>query len=88
MGCLQARCIAVRKILRNLSVRVQERDLLMCRDHVLDLRERSGGVPTALPQVFIHGRLLGVSCSLKPTVRMPMFLFYWFTGSGHYRATE
>ena len=58
----KARCSSVRKILRNLSVRVYERDVFMSATHCLDLKQRLGGAADiSLPQVFIHGHLLGVS---------------------------
>jgi len=55
----KARCSTVRKILRNLSVRVFERDVFMCNNHCMDLKERLGQTEISLPQVFIHGHLLG-----------------------------
>ena len=33
----------------------------MSRDHCMDLKERLGVNEVILPQVFIHGHLLGVS---------------------------
>ena len=60
----KARCSSVRKILRNLSVRVYERDVFMSDTHCLDLKQRLGGAADiSLPQVFIHGHLLGVGSS-------------------------
>jgi len=58
----KARCSSVRKILRNLCVRTSERDVFMSREHFYQLTDRlsmSDQIP--LPQVFLHGQLLGVS---------------------------
>jgi len=59
----RTRCSSVRKILRNLCVRVSERDVLMSREHYLDLRDRLGisdlSTQIDLPQVFLNGQLLG-----------------------------
>ena len=41
--------------------RVYERDVFMSRDHCMDLKERLDVQQVNLPQVFIHGHLLGVS---------------------------
>ena len=43
------------------SCRVYERDVFMSREHCMDLKERLGANQVNLPQVFIHGHLLGVS---------------------------
>ena len=44
-----------------LCCRVYERDVFMSRDHCMDLKERLDVQQVNLPQVFIHGHLLGVS---------------------------
>ena len=41
--------------------RVYERDVFMCASHCMDLKKRLGATEIHLPQVFIHGHLLGVS---------------------------
>ena len=41
--------------------RVYERDVFMSSHHCLDLKTRLGAGGISLPQVFIHGHLLGVS---------------------------
>ena len=41
--------------------RVYERDVFMSRDHCMDLKERLDVQHVNLPQVFMHGHLLGVS---------------------------
>jgi len=59
----RTRCSSVRKIFRNLCVRISERDVLMSREHYHDLRSRLGvsdlSTSIPLPQVFINGELLG-----------------------------
>ena len=48
-------------LLVNVVCRVYERDVFMSRDHCMDLKERLDVQQVNLPQVFIHGHLLGVS---------------------------
>ena len=45
----------------SVGCRVYERDVFMSRDHCMDLKERLDAQQVNLPQVFIHGHLLGVS---------------------------
>ena len=42
-------------------VRVYEKDVFMSVNHCMDLKQRLGDAEVNLPQVFIHGHLLGVS---------------------------
>jgi len=65
MGIVRAtaqRCARVRQILRTLLVRFDERDLFMARDAQAELQSRlNTATLPQLPQVFVEGRLLGVS---------------------------
>jgi glutaredoxin len=56
-----ARCVKVRQILRNLLIRVDERDVFMTKENQLELMDRMGTDQVILPQVFIDGQLFGVS---------------------------
>ena len=62
-----ARCVTVRQILRTLLIKVEERDVFMSRANQLELTERmencsgNGDKGFDVPQVFVEGRLLGVS---------------------------
>ena len=56
-----ARCVKVRKILRNLLIKVDERDVFMCKENQVELMERTGVMDLDLPQVFVNGHHLGVS---------------------------
>ena len=56
-----ARCVKVRQILRNLLIKVDERDVFMSRENQMELMERMGTIEVKLPQVFVNGQHLGVS---------------------------
>ena len=56
-----ARCVKVRQILRNLLIKVDERDVFMSRENQTELMERMGTeYGLQLPQVFVDGQHLGV----------------------------
>ena len=59
-----ARCVKVRQILRNLLIKVDERDVFMCRENQTELMERMGTCQLQLPQVFVDGQHLGVKVLL------------------------
>jgi len=63
----KARCDLVRKILRNLMVRYDERDVFMSREHFHELSDRLSGLDgfMELPQLFLHGQLLGGSSVIE-----------------------
>jgi len=62
----KARCDLVRKILKNLMVRYDERDVFMSREHFHELSDRlSGSDYLALPKVFLHGQLLGDALTVE-----------------------
>jgi len=54
-----ARCVKVRQILRNLLIKVDERDVFMSRENQTELMERMGTCGLQLPQVFVDGQYLG-----------------------------
>ena len=43
-----------------MASRVYEKDVFMSVNHCMDLKHRLGSADINLPQVFIHGHLLGV----------------------------
>ena len=43
-----------------MASRVYEKDVFMSVNHCMDLKHRLGSAEINLPQVFIHGHLLGV----------------------------
>ena len=45
------------------GIRVYEKDVFMSVNHCMDLKHRLGSADINLPQVFIHGHLLGVRFS-------------------------
>ena len=66
-----ARCVKVRKILRNLLIKVDERDVFMSRENQVELMDRMAMVEVNLPQVFVNGQYLGVrSNSLRTCVKI------------------
>lgn len=54
-------CVKVRQILRTLLIRVEERDLFMCKENQQELKQRTENTILVLPQVFVDGQFLGVS---------------------------
>jgi glutaredoxin domain-containing cysteine-rich protein 1 len=54
-------CVLVKKILRNLMVKYDERDVFMSRDTQAEIRERMGCDTIIVPQVFVEGQHIGVS---------------------------
>ena len=70
-----ARCVKVRKILRNLLIKVDERDVFMSRENQVELMDRMAMVEVNLPQVFVNGQYLGVrSNSLRICVKIEKLL--------------
>ena len=55
-----ARCVKVRQILRNLLIKVDERDVFMSKEIQAELLERMATYQVNLPQVFVNGQFLGV----------------------------
>ena len=55
-----ARCVKVRQILRNLLIKVDERDLFMSRENQMELMDRMSSFHVTLPQVYVNGEFLGV----------------------------
>ena len=56
-----ARCVKVRQILRNLLIKVDEKDVFMSRENQVELCERMDSLFFDLPQVFVNGQHLGVN---------------------------
>jgi glutaredoxin domain-containing cysteine-rich protein 1 len=54
-------CVLVKKILRNLMVKYEERDVFMSKDTQTEIRERMGCDFIIVPQVFVEGQHIGVS---------------------------
>ncbi|XP_069696984.1 uncharacterized protein [Periplaneta americana] len=52
-------CVLVKKILRNLMVKYEERDVFMSRDTQTEIRERMGSDVIIVPQVFVEGQHVG-----------------------------
>ena len=70
-----ARCVKVRKILRNLLIKVDERDVFMSRENQVELMDRMAMVEVNLPQVFVNGQYLGVrSNSMRTCVKIENLL--------------
>ena len=79
-----ARCVKVRQILRNLLIKVDERDVFMSRENQTELMERMGTeYGLQLPQVFVDGQHLGVKLLLTlpiyftATLFTTQFLYTW-----------
>ncbi|XP_018023601.1 glutaredoxin domain-containing cysteine-rich protein CG31559 [Hyalella azteca] len=53
------RCQSIRKILWNLMVQFEERDVFMARDTQLQLLDRLNSKVVSLPHIFIEGQYLG-----------------------------
>ena len=81
-----ARCVKVRQILRNLLIKVDERDVFMSRENQTELMERMGTCGLQLPQVFVDGQYLGVKMLpiyfsfVRPLIPIPAAatLFYCY----------
>ena len=63
-----ARCVKIRQILRNLLIKVDERDVFMCRENQIEVMERLNSLEVSLPQVFVDGHYIGVSGTFLTTV--------------------
>jgi len=64
----QENCLTVTKILRNLLIKYEERDVSISRKHLQALREKLGcrdKISVPLPQLFVNGRLIGGSASVE-----------------------
>ena len=66
-----ARCVKIRQILRNLLIKVDERDVFMCRENQIEVMERLNSLEVSLPQVFVDGHYIGVSPLFEPQ--------YWYS---------
>ena len=72
-----ARCVKVRQILRNLLIKVDERDVFMSRENQVELMDRMAMVEVNLPQVFVNGQYLGVRTYLLTCfiLHLPLMIF-------------
>ncbi|KAK2720138.1 hypothetical protein QYM36_004145, partial [Artemia franciscana] len=52
-------CLKVRRILKTLLVKFEERDVYLSIEHQEEVKRRLGGDKVAVPQLFLDGRHLG-----------------------------
>lgn len=55
------RCVLVKKILRNLLVKYEERDVFMSLEYQDEIRDRMNSDQILIPQLFVDGQHIGVS---------------------------
>lgn len=60
-----AKCQMVKKILNTLMVKFEERDVFMSQVHQQEIRDRMQSDEIDVPQLFVNGQYIGVSCYLK-----------------------
>merc|ERR1712228_1049168 len=53
------RCVKIRQILRNLLIKVEEKDVFMCRENQIEAMERLNSLEVTLPQIFVDGHYIG-----------------------------
>lgn len=58
-------CQTVKKILRTLMVKFEERDVFMSHAHQQEIRDRLQKEEIDVPQVFVDGQYIGVSKQLR-----------------------
>lgn len=56
-----AKCQTVKKILKTLMLKFEERDVFMSQVNQLDIRERMASDTVEVPQLFVDGQYIGVS---------------------------
>lgn len=64
MGILRdtyAKCGNIKKILRTLLVKFEERDVFMSREYQMEIRDRMQSDKIIVPQLFVDGQYIGVS---------------------------
>lgn len=54
-------CVLVKKILRNLLVKYEERDIFMSTEYQDEIRDRMRSDQILVPQMFVDGQHIGVS---------------------------
>jgi glutaredoxin len=59
-----AKCQTVKKILRTLMVKFEERDIFMSHVHQQEIRDRMQSDEIEVPQLFVDGQYIGVSWKL------------------------
>lgn len=57
-------CMKVKQILRTLLVKFEERDVFMSTEYQAEIRDRMRCDQILVPQVFVDGQHIGVSCSI------------------------
>ena len=57
------KCANVKQILRTLLVKFEERDIFMSSEYQQEIRERMQSDTINIPQVFVDGQHIGVSCN-------------------------
>ncbi|CAH2088040.1 unnamed protein product [Euphydryas editha] len=55
------RCLLVKKILRNLLVKYEERDVFMSMEYQDEIRDRMRSDQILVPQLFIDGQYVGTN---------------------------
>lgn len=60
-----AKCQLVKKILNTLMVKFEERDVFMSQVHQQEIRDRMESDEIDIPQVFVDGQYIGVSCDFN-----------------------
>jgi glutaredoxin domain-containing cysteine-rich protein 1 len=56
-----AKCQTVKKILKTLMLKFEERDVFMSQVNQFDIRERMQSDIVEVPQLFVDGQYIGVS---------------------------
>jgi glutaredoxin domain-containing cysteine-rich protein 1 len=56
-----AKCQTVKKILKTLMVKFEERDVFMSHVHQQEIRDRMQSDEIDVPQLFVDGQYIGVS---------------------------
>lgn len=54
-------CVLVKKILRNLLIKYEDRDMFMSTEYQDEIRDRMKSDQILVPQLFIDGIYIGVS---------------------------
>nr|CAD7258367.1 unnamed protein product [Timema shepardi] len=57
-------CVKVKKILRNMMVKYEERDVFMSREVQSEVRDRMNSDVILVPQMFVEGQHIGLANAL------------------------
>lgn len=80
MGILRetyAKCVNIKKILRTLLVKFEERDVFMSREYQNEIRDRMQSDKIIVPQLFVDGQYIGVSCLLLIFILVGMCIQFY-----------